>query len=417
MFKINTPGNCPGVTLKNVMPRKNSNYTYIRKSFTFDGLRYEVYGKTEEEALEKKLEKLRKLEAGHVDSNVTVKQWADAWYEAYVSHRKCTAKTKSTYRGYLDRVIIPELGPQKLKKVSSLRLQKLLNDREGNSTSDLSKLRMTIKGMFSQAYHNRLIPFDPSEGLTLPATTDGSHRSLTDAERNALIAVAGYPSFNGKPNRSGCWLMTMLRCGLRPGETAALKKTQVDLKRKTLQIVEAKESGSTQVKKPKTEAGFRTVPIPEDLIPWLEKQMTANVSTYFFTQKDNRTPLSETSMRRRWETVKKYMDLELGAKYELVKLPGQRRRTLIITESVLADDLDLYDLRHTYCTDLEKAGVPINVAKVLMGHKDIATTANIYTHSSVETLEAARLLIDAAAKACEKDTDPNSLTAGNQEGI
>ena len=102
-------------------------------------------------------------------------------------------------------------------------------------------------------------------------------------------------------------------------------------------------------------------------------------------------------MRRRWETVKKHMDLALGAKAERVKLPGTRRRTLVILEHALAEDLDLYDLRHTYCTDLEIAGVPINVAKTLMGHKDISTTANIYTHSSPETVETARALLNAAA--------------------
>lgn len=51
-----------------------------------------------------------------------------------------------------------------------------------------------------------------------------------------------------------------------------------------------------------------------------------------------------------------------------------------IIESKLSDDLTPYCLRHTFCTDLQKAGVPINVAKELMGHSDISITANIYTH-------------------------------------
>lgn len=60
----------------------------------------------------------------------------------------------------------------------------------------------------------------------------------------------------------------------------------------------------------------------------------------------------------------------------------------------IADDLDLYDLRHTYCTDMEKKGVPINIAKYLMGHSDISVTAIIYTHADDETVEQARALID-----------------------
>ena len=49
-----------------------------------------------------------------------------------------------------------------------------------------------------------------------------------------------------------------------------------------------------------------------------------------------------------------------------------------------------YCLRHTYGTDLQDAGVPINVAKYLMGHSDITTTANIYTDTTDDSIESAR---------------------------
>ncbi len=55
-----------------------------------------------------------------------------------------------------------------------------------------------------------------------------------------------------------------------------------------------------------------------------------------------------------------------------------------------ADDLCPYCLRHTYGTDLQDAGVPINVAKYLMGHSDITTTANIYTDTTDDSIESAR---------------------------
>jgi site-specific recombinase XerD len=57
-----------------------------------------------------------------------------------------------------------------------------------------------------------------------------------------------------------------------------------------------------------------------------------------------------------------------------------------IIVSKVADDLVPYCLRHTYGTDLQDAGVPINVAKYLMGHSDITVTANIYTHTTLDAL-------------------------------
>ena len=53
---------------------------------------------------------------------------------------------------------------------------------------------------------------------------------------------------------------------------------------------------------------------------------------------------------------------------------------------VLADDFVPYLFRHTYCTDLKKKGVDVRIAKDLMGHADIKTTANIYDHSDGDTL-------------------------------
>lgn len=59
-----------------------------------------------------------------------------------------------------------------------------------------------------------------------------------------------------------------------------------------------------------------------------------------------------------------------------------------------ADDLCPYCLRHTYGTDLQDAGVPINVAKYLMGHSDISVTANIYTATTDDAIESARQQIN-----------------------
>ncbi|WP_251861839.1 tyrosine-type recombinase/integrase [Clostridium sp. Marseille-Q2269] len=39
-----------------------------------------------------------------------------------------------------------------------------------------------------------------------------------------------------------------------------------------------------------------------------------------------------------------------------------------------------HTLRHTYATRLFELGVPIKTVQTLMGHSDIKTTMNIYTH-------------------------------------
>jgi len=53
-------------------------------------------------------------------------------------------------------------------------------------------------------------------------------------------------------------------------------------------------------------------------------------------------------------------------------------------------DFPTTPLRHTFFTDCQAAGVPLNVAKELMGHSDISVTAKIYTHMVDEVFEQNR---------------------------
>lgn len=40
--------------------------------------------------------------------------------------------------------------------------------------------------------------------------------------------------------------------------------------------------------------------------------------------------------------------------------------------------------RHTYCTNMAKSETSVKTLQYLMGHADIATTMNVYTHLKLE---------------------------------
>ena len=44
---------------------------------------------------------------------------------------------------------------------------------------------------------------------------------------------------------------------------------------------------------------------------------------------------------------------------------------------------------------MQKAGVPLNIAKVIMGHEDIKITAAIYSHTDSEDVRLAGQMMDA----------------------
>ena len=90
-------------------------------------------------------------------------------------------------------------------------------------------------------------------------------------------------------------------------------------------------------------------------------------------------------MKQMWRSFKQALDLDMGA-----QMATRRDRPGNV---VVADDLTPYCLRHTYATDLQSAGVPLNVAKDLLCHQSIAMTSHIYTHLSDEAFTNASLKV------------------------
>lgn len=354
---------------------------YFRKSFSYEGKQYTVTGKTEDEVFEKKAKLKLELENGlrSVNKNSTVKQWAEEWLATYKAGNM-TDKSFLTYRQKLDRHILPAIGHMKLKDVKDVHLQKILNSQRGMSLSHLAKLRMVMNQMFSRAVKSRLIVWNPADDLVLPDPQKNIRRSITPAERKAILEVA-------ETHVAGLWVKTILYCGLRPGETIPLQWKDIDFKTKTVHVRSALESGSTcSFKVPKTAAGIRDIPIPSALLNDLQKAHGGPFE-FVFTQQlaaNQKKHHTESSLRSYWKSFKRALDIHMGATVY---------RNQII-ESKVAKDLTPYCLRHTYCTDLQDAGVPLNVAKYLMGHDDVSVTANIYTHTTSDAIHSAVQSID-----------------------
>jgi integrase len=378
---------------------------YIRRTIVWEGKRYYVRGKTAHEADDKLADLRASLKRGErvIGAGMTVRAWADEWLVDYIkpkvrapgAAKKKGTMTQKSYEMYtqkLDGYILPAIGKMKLGDVRATHLKRILNAAavDDAKSSTLEKIRIVMHAMFNQARVDRIISFDPSEGLELPASESGKRRSLTAEERDILLRAC-------KVHRCGLWILTLLETGIRPGESAALLVGDFDLINQSLTINKALESGSTEISTPKTDAGFRKVPIRDNLVPLLRAAFAGREPDELaFPQTNGKSMMTQECITNNWRSFLRCMDILGGAitvkrgrayseandGYHLAALG----RIATVEEdgfdgSVLADDLILYDLRHTYCTDLQRAGIPINVASYFMGHADIQTTAKIYTHS------------------------------------
>lgn len=354
------------------MPRKNQ--SPVRTTVYFNGKRHTLRAKNDRELAKKKRELLNKLESGLmlIDKGTTVEVWAQKWLDIYCKNAMGEGCYQN-YAGIVKNQITPRIGALKLKDVRPIHCQSVLNAEIGRSTSFLSKIRQVMFRMFKYAKREGLISTNPADDLDLPTSEDGTRRSITQAERKAILSLADR-------HRSGLYVKMMLYCGLRPAECIPLQWADIDLDHGFITVSKALKKGSEQVGAPKSKAGTRKIPIPDIFLKDLKAAYTGNPFDLVFTQPTTGKMHTRSSLRCYWNNFERALDIEMGAKVY---------RNQIIVHAV-ADDLCPYCLRHTYGTDLQDAGVPINVAKYLMGHSDITTTANIYTDTTDDSIESAK---------------------------
>lgn len=343
------------------MPRnKNRVVVYFR----WQGKRLTASGKDRTEAEINKALKLKQLEEDTiiVNSSTSLKLWIHEWLETYKYGQVNDAWFRDI-KGLCKNYIISEIGNMKLISIKPLHLQRIINVN-AKSKSFNDKLYDIIGQIFKTAYENGLINKNIAESLKKAESTQSiPRRAITSEERKVLLNV-----LEGHRGQMFCYLM--LYAGLRPQEAVALLWKDIDLKKGFIYINKALKSDGIIRSETKSSAGHRKIPIQLPLFNLLIKNMGKPAAYVCVNSKGNR--YTRRTYRDMWKNIKRLMDIEMGAEIyrnEIIK-------------SMIPDDFFLYNLRHTFCTDLQSAGVPINVARELMGHSSIEVTSKIYTHHS-----------------------------------
>lgn len=350
-------------------------YSYIRKTFTHAGKRYTVRGKTEREVNRKMDEKKIELREGEktAGGKMPLSKWYRIAFETYKPNVSDRYRQDSIDR--FRKNVIPELGSMPVERVTPLDLQKILNQQAGKSESYLRKFKQELFFVFECARKNGMIVKNPAADLVLPSGTKHKRRALTDEERRHLLAVIPTdPRF--------VFFELMLYCGCRPGEAAKVCYEDV---------TEIQGIPFLHIRGTKTANSDRFVPIPEELRAKLIQGHSRGPVALSGANK----PHTRETYRNMVASLKRALNISMGAALY---------RNQLQEPLPLASDFVPYMLRHTYCTDLKKKGVDVRIAKDLMGHADIATTANIYDHNDAGSL----ILAAVQMGLCDKNGDKTS---------
>ena len=168
----------------------------------------------------------------------------------------------------------------------------------------------------------------------------------------------------------------LFKTGLRISEFVGLTLSDVDLKKRTIDVnhqLQRKRDGTKVIESTKTNAGTRILPMTDDVHDCLKKiienrkapkvePIIDGYSGFLYFDQDGKPMVA-----MHWEHYFKHICQKYNKIYR-VQMPN-------VTPHVC---------RHTYCSNMAKSGMNPKTLQYLMGHSDIGVTLNTYTHLGLE---------------------------------
>jgi integrase len=293
-------------------------------------------------------------------------------------------RSREQYEILLRLHILPELGDLDLSKLSTSRVRSWhagLLSAENLGTPTVAKCYRVLHAILATALEDELIVKNPCV-LHGAATDRPAERPVASIQQVYALAQAIGPRYR---------LMVLLAtfAGLRLGELRALRRSRIDISARTVHVVEQYQElsdGTLVLGPPKTDAGRRTVALPDVILPEIEAHLSdfaaPGKNGLVFSGGEDK-PLNRKTFYRAWNHA---------------------------TESVGMTGFHFHDLRHTGNTLAAATGASTKELMARMGHSS-PRAALIYQHATRDRDTAiAAGLSDLIAIAT-----PTRLPVGNPE--
>lgn len=341
-------------------------------------VRKEFYGKSKKEAEQKKDEYLNKINSG-LNTNYNKIYMAHFMYTWLTEVIKLSKKstTFDRYFGiYNNYIKDSEIGFILLEEIKPLTIQRYYNKlyKLGKSSSTIVNLNKLLKNFFNYCVDNDQILKNPCSGsrITIPREINRADKRIitwTDDEIRTLINA---------PEESEIKLLALLllNTGMRRGEALGLKYSDIKPRKNEIHIqrrckTEAHYSEDLKTKKyiptidnTKTYESARVIPLNTSIaiiekLKALRKEKIANAGgcfnqdlNFIFCTSTGEL-IDDSNLSRSWKRFCTRNKIEYK---------------------------NLHSLRHTYATKQFGIGIPVKTVSELLGHSNIETTLNTYTH-------------------------------------
>ncbi len=307
-------------------------------------------------------------------ANLTVFELVEKYDAQKLGIRKNTMVGHTTVRRYLEK---DPFGKKKIETVRIIDAKQFMIQlkEEGKSYSTLCSYRGVIRPAFRMAVDDELIsrnPFDfPISDIMMNNAV--KRDALTNDEQKRFLKFVKEDSHFSK-FYEGFYIL--IHTGMRISEFCGLTYKDVDFKRMTITISKQLQyhgANNYWIEKCKTKSGLRTIPISKNDIELM---------------RCFKTLCSQARMRKNQpevDGVKGFLYLSEAGK-PLVAFQWAKKFEYAVLHHNRIYKKELPKItphicRHTYCSNMIKAGVNPKVVQYLMGHSSSEITLNIYTYS------------------------------------
>ena len=331
------------------MAKKRADGLY-EKTITINGKQKHFYGKTKKEALRKAFSYQEEQTGG-----IALDKLCEEYYEAYISdHPSSERYVKSHIRR-----MISTFGDRKANTLTPKDFTSFLYSMADKSQKTVSACKSVAQCVYNFGIVNYGLTDNPVEKRKLPPFLEKGSREIPTPEEISIIK-------NAKDVPNALLFQMALYTGMRRGELLALQFKDIDLERGIIKVCKSiYYTGNDPIlKEPKTKRGNRSVPLLEPLQALLP---TGKPNDYVF---GGSKPYTAKMVQRRIESFRKATGL----------------------------DVSLHQLRHWYATILYEAGIDERMAMDILGHRNISTTRDIYTHISEQKRDEAIRELNAFVK-------------------
>ncbi|WP_313629430.1 tyrosine-type recombinase/integrase [Enterococcus italicus] len=315
---------------------------------------------------------------------------ADEWFEQYKNTvRESTyVAQKLAYKKH----IFPLFGNLKISRISIPYCQKQVNHWYSYYKKYSNLIGLT-SSVFKYALSLRLIRSNPMDAVIRPKRKkqiDEERYSAPYYEKEELLEFLEIAK--NYPDPIYPIFRILAFTGLRKGELLALRWKDIDFEKSTLSVKQTLatcDKWEIKFQVPKTEKSLRTISIDSETLQVI-KRWQLKQKEYFLKMGIKPTKNGEQLLFVSEENKPLYLDYV------------NHNLKIIINENNLKR-ITPHGFRHTHCSLLFESGASLKEVQVRLGHTDIKTTMDIYTHvTKKQTEETANRFADFMSSTEEK---------------